>query len=90
MSKDISVLVVSPHSFIKLRRTERQSLQPAAQLNTWKQKLMERTVEDQNQPGTQIQRDIYNQRLRTTRMTFSVHFQVGISMLSSLGHVSML
>eukprot|EP00064_Thunnus_orientalis_P025378 superscaffoldBa00012687_g25740 len=38
----------------KLRRTERQNLQPAAQLNRWKQKLMETTVEDQNQP------DIYN------------------------------
>ncbi|XP_022602889.1 uncharacterized protein LOC111223140 [Seriola dumerili] len=47
---------LSPHSFIRvrLRRTERQSLQPAAQLNTWRQKLMERTVEDQDQTGTQI------------------------------------
>ncbi|KAL3065024.1 hypothetical protein OYC64_015246 [Pagothenia borchgrevinki] len=48
---------LSPLSFIKDK------------LNTWKQKLMERTVEDQNQPGTQIQRDIYNQRLRTTLET---------------------
>nr|XP_033933525.1 zinc finger protein 572-like [Pseudochaenichthys georgianus] len=63
-----------PHSFIKLklRRTERQSLQPASQLNTWKQKLKERTLEDQSQPGTQIQRDIYNQRLRTTLETLHV------------------
>uniref|UniRef100_A0A8D0AFX5 C2H2-type domain-containing protein n=1 Tax=Sander lucioperca TaxID=283035 RepID=A0A8D0AFX5_SANLU len=33
---------LSPHSFI------------TDKLNTWKQKLMERTVEDQNQPGTHI------------------------------------
>ncbi|XP_071062089.1 uncharacterized protein [Pseudochaenichthys georgianus] len=38
-------------------------------LNTWKQKLMEMTVEDQNQPGAQIQRAVYNQRLRTTLET---------------------
>eukprot|EP00064_Thunnus_orientalis_P023523 superscaffoldBa00008981_g23769 len=58
---------LSPHSFIqvKLRRTERQSLQPAAQLNRWKQTLMERIVEDQNQPGTHIQIDFYNLILMT-------------------------
>ncbi|GLD69084.1 zinc finger protein 572-like protein [Lates japonicus] len=50
---------------VRLRRTEKQSLQPAAQLNTWKQKLMERTVEDQDQTGTQVQTDLYNLRLRT-------------------------
>ncbi|KAK5921555.1 hypothetical protein CgunFtcFv8_018912 [Champsocephalus gunnari] len=38
-------------------------------LNTWKQKLMEMTVEDQNQPETRIQRAVYNQRLRTTLKT---------------------
>ncbi|KAL7375568.1 hypothetical protein ABVT39_019891 [Epinephelus coioides] len=66
-SETISVLGVSPHSLIKvkLRRTDRQSLQPAAQLNRWKQRLKERTVEDQNQPGTQIQIHIYNLRLMT-------------------------
>ncbi|KAK5917662.1 hypothetical protein CgunFtcFv8_002486 [Champsocephalus gunnari] len=38
-------------------------------LNTWKQKLVERTVEDQNQPGAQIQRAVYNLRMRTTLET---------------------
>ncbi|KAM6938650.1 uncharacterized protein PEZ65_004902 [Lycodopsis pacificus] len=42
---------LSPHSFIK------------GKLNRWKQMLMERTVEDQNQAGTQIQIDIQNQIL---------------------------
>ncbi|XP_044028248.1 uncharacterized protein LOC122864700 [Siniperca chuatsi] len=45
-SKATSVSVIH-RSFIKLRRTERQSLQPAAQLDRCKQELMERTVEDQ-------------------------------------------
>ncbi|KAK5910562.1 hypothetical protein CesoFtcFv8_004386 [Champsocephalus esox] len=48
---------LSPLSFIKDK------------LNTWKRKLMEMTVEDQNQPGTQIQRAVYNLRLRTTLET---------------------
>ncbi|KAI3358990.1 hypothetical protein L3Q82_015372, partial [Scortum barcoo] len=34
-----------------------------ADISKWKQELMERTVEDQNQPGTQIQINIYNQML---------------------------
>ncbi|XP_068589653.1 uncharacterized protein [Cebidichthys violaceus] len=42
---------LSPHSFIKDK------------LNRWKQKVMERTVEDQNQTGTQIQIDMQNQIL---------------------------
>ncbi|XP_041829676.1 uncharacterized protein LOC121632338 isoform X2 [Melanotaenia boesemani] len=38
-----------PHSFIrsKLKTAERQNLPPAAQIHRWKQKLMERTVEEQ-------------------------------------------
>ncbi|XP_044028000.1 uncharacterized protein LOC122864529 [Siniperca chuatsi] len=36
-----------------------------AKLNRWKQELMERTVEDQDQPGTQIQIHIYNLTLMT-------------------------
>ncbi|XP_078020055.1 uncharacterized protein LOC117245926 isoform X4 [Epinephelus lanceolatus] len=44
---------LSPHSFIK------------DTLNRWKQKQRERTVEEQNQPGTQIQIHIYNLRLMT-------------------------
>ncbi|XP_071058569.1 uncharacterized protein [Pseudochaenichthys georgianus] len=48
---------LSPHSLIKDK------------LNTWKQKLMEMTVEDQNLPGTQFQKAVYNQRLRTTLET---------------------
>ncbi|GLD69085.1 oocyte zinc finger protein XlCOF6.1-like protein [Lates japonicus] len=51
--ENTSVLVNPPSlTRVRLRRTEKQSLQPAAQLNTWKQKLMERTVEDQDQTGT--------------------------------------
>ncbi|TNN23726.1 hypothetical protein EYF80_066152 [Liparis tanakae] len=43
-----------PHSFIKAsqRMTERRSLQPAAQLHQYKQKLMKRIVGDQDQTGT--------------------------------------
>ncbi|KAK9530027.1 hypothetical protein VZT92_011563 [Zoarces viviparus] len=48
---------LSPHSFIKDK------------LNSWKQMLMERIVEDQNQAGTQIQIDIQNQILMTRRET---------------------
>ncbi|KAI3359047.1 hypothetical protein L3Q82_015414 [Scortum barcoo] len=48
---------LSPHSFIKHT------------LNRWKQELMERTVEDQNQPGTQIQINIYNQMLMRSLQT---------------------
>ncbi|XP_078112077.1 uncharacterized protein LOC144521392 [Sander vitreus] len=44
---------------------EAQSSQLHQRLNTWKQKLMERTVEDQNQPGTHIHILFYNQRLKT-------------------------
>ncbi|XP_049895784.1 uncharacterized protein LOC126387294 isoform X1 [Epinephelus moara] len=44
---------LSPHSFIKVT------------LNRWKQKQRERTLEEQNQPGTQIQIHIYNLRLLT-------------------------
>ncbi len=39
---------LSPHSFIKDK------------LNTWKHKLMETTVEKQNQPETRVLRDIYS------------------------------
>ncbi|XP_075937410.1 uncharacterized protein LOC142938083 [Anarhichas minor] len=53
---------LSPHSFIKDK------------LNRWKQKLMERTVEDQNQAGTQIQNQILMRILETllTLMTVMI------------------
>ncbi|XP_059205212.1 zinc finger protein 184-like [Centropristis striata] len=51
------LLTSSSCRFIKLRRTKRQSLQPAARMKRFKQKLMEKTVEDQKKSGTQIQMD---------------------------------